>query len=138
MRTILVPYDGSDPAGRAVEYVRETFPDARVVLLGVVDPVHGIEGVDPDPDGNWHEATVRQAEALLAEAAETLAGAGVDATAEVRTGPPPATILDCVDAFDVDEVVMGSHGRSGLDRLILGSVAESVARRSPVTVTFAR
>lgn len=138
MRTILVPYDGSDPSDRAVAYVRDTLPDARVVLLGVVDPVHGIEGVDPEPDGNWHEAVVRGAEKLLADEVETLTGAGVDATAEVRTGMPASTILDCVDEFDADEVVMGSHGRSGLDRLLLGSVAEAVARRARVPVTIAR
>ncbi|MFB6160102.1 MAG: universal stress protein [Haloferacaceae archaeon] len=138
MRTILLPYDGSGPADEAVAYVRETFPDAAVVLLGVVDPVHGIEGVDPDPDGNWHEATVRGAEDLLAGAAETLSGTGVDATAEVRTGAPTATILEAVEEFDADEVVMGSHGRAGVSRLVLGSVAEAVARRASVPVTITR
>ncbi|MFC6988838.1 universal stress protein [Haloplanus sp. GCM10025708] len=57
---------------------------------------------------------------------------------ELVVGKPEREIVDYVDQEDVDHVVMGSHGRSGLDRLLLGSVAETVVRRVRVPVTVVR
>jgi nucleotide-binding universal stress UspA family protein len=51
-----------------------------------------------------------------------------------RTGSPSGEILDYVAENEVDLVVMSTHGRTGLDRVLLGSVAERVLRRSPVPV----
>ena len=64
----------------------------------------------------------------------------VTTTKVVEWGPnrPADAILDYVEANDVDHVIMGSHGRSGISRILLGSVAEIVARRSPAPVTVVR
>jgi nucleotide-binding universal stress UspA family protein len=134
MRTLLVPVDGSPPSVRAVEHVHETYPDDRIVLLTVVDPVDGFAGAEA-AEGNWHESTERQAEAMLADHADSF---GEDRTVEtaVRTGSPAETILAAVSEFDADAVVVGSHGRRGIGRLLLGSVAETTAREASVPVTI--
>jgi nucleotide-binding universal stress UspA family protein len=60
----------------------------------------------------------------------------VDTTAEV--GGPANAIVECAEEESVDHIVTGSHGRSGVTRILLGSVAETVVRRSPVPVTVVR
>jgi nucleotide-binding universal stress UspA family protein len=52
-----------------------------------------------------------------------------------RNGRPAETILDYVDETAVDQIVLGSHGRKGVERFFLGSVAERVARNADVPVT---
>jgi nucleotide-binding universal stress UspA family protein len=61
-------------------------------------------------------------------------GSGVSVRTEVVSGAPPDVILDVADAEHVDLVVMSTHGRSGLGRLVYGSVAESVLRGSRIPV----
>jgi nucleotide-binding universal stress UspA family protein len=53
-------------------------------------------------------------------------------------GKPARAIVEYADDHDIDQIVMGSHGRSGVTRILLGSVAESVVRDSTVPVTVAR
>jgi len=55
-----------------------------------------------------------------------------------RLGTPAQEILEYVERNPIDHVVIGSHGRSGVARILLGSVAEVVVRRSPVPVTVVR
>lgn len=57
---------------------------------------------------------------------------------EVVEGNPHEKILEYVSEHDIDMVVMGTHGRTGLDRALMGSVAERVVRRSPVPVLTVR
>jgi len=56
----------------------------------------------------------------------------------VVVGRPAREITDELESGEYDHVVMGSHGRSGVSRILLGSVAETVLRRSPVPVTVVR
>jgi nucleotide-binding universal stress UspA family protein len=63
---------------------------------------------------------------------------GREVETAIEVGSPARTILAYVDDHDVDHVVMGSHGRSGVSRLVFGSVAEQVMRQSPVAVTVVR
>jgi nucleotide-binding universal stress UspA family protein len=56
----------------------------------------------------------------------------------VRAGPPYKAILDYVESYDIDLILMGTHGRTGLDRYLLGSVTEKVVRMSDVPVMTVR
>lgn len=56
----------------------------------------------------------------------------------IRLGPAPATIVQAIDDLQIDHVVMGTNGKTGLERLIVGSVAEEVVRRADVPVTTVR
>lgn len=57
---------------------------------------------------------------------------------EIKTGEAARTIVEYIDDNSIDHIVIGSHGRKGVSRVLLGSVAEKVARRSPTPVTIVR
>lgn len=137
-RDVLVPTDGSDSANRALETAIEVARDGTVLhlLTVLVDTalgvdLLGIEGTD---------LTTDRAEELLAEAETTARDAGAEpVVGSVERGSSAAeVILSYVDDHDVDLVALGTRGRTGVDRYLLGSVAESVIRRSPVPVLSVR
>jgi len=137
---ILVPTDGSDHAGRAVDHatvLAEAF-DATVHLLTVVD-IEAAAG--PFSAGGVDEEYIEQRSADQREALAALqADLDDDIAVEtaVVTGHPADGILDYVADNEVDLLVMGTHGRSGLRRYLTGSVAERVLRLSPVPVLTTR
>jgi nucleotide-binding universal stress UspA family protein len=134
---ILVPTDGSDGARRALEEAIELAAqfDATVHSLYVVDTTAAYS------DGAYGEV-IDSFEAIGAEttddAVERAGAAGVDAVGAVELGTPHRTILDYVDEHGVDLVVMGTHGRTGLDRYLLGSVTEKVVRLADPPVVTVR
>jgi nucleotide-binding universal stress UspA family protein len=138
--TILVPTDGSDHAVRAAEhglYLARAF-DATVHLLNVVD-VQAAAGLFDA--GGVDRAFVERLEASGEEAidaAEAVAGE----TDRVRTalvrGAPPEAIIEYAGEHGVDLIAMGTHGRTGLDRYVAGSVTERVVRRADVPVLTTR
>lgn len=78
------------------------------------------------------------AEELVTEAKKFGNRRGIALTTAIETGPPDRVIVDYVDKHNIDQIVIGSHGRSGISRVLLGSVAEKVVRRSSVPVTIVR
>jgi nucleotide-binding universal stress UspA family protein len=136
-RIVLVAVDGSPASEAAVEFVAEEWPSATVILLHVVDPSRvGYRAVATTAE-TWYERERERAEELLDSTEEPLpATATVERVVEV--GRPAPTIVEVATREDADHVVLGSHGRAGMSRVLLGSVAESVVRRSPVPVTVAR
>lgn len=137
--TVLVAYDGSDPAREAVEYALEEHSDDEVVLLRVVELAGGATdaGVEllrdrlGDRPEEVSETTAEQLDDLL-DATD------VEVTLETAIGEPAEEIVSYADESDIDHVVVGSSGRGGVSRVLLGSVAETVARRSAVPVTIIR
>ncbi|MDG5819898.1 universal stress protein [Natronococcus sp. A-GB7] len=134
---ILVPFDGSDHAREALEYAIELFPDGEFLAVTVVD-TDSIPVIPNAADESDDEVTE-----ILEEADEQLSGAeriaserGVPLEKRSRIGPPAQEIIDCAEEGAFDHVVMGSRGRSGVTRLLLGSVAEVVVRHSSVPVTI--
>ncbi|EMA31356.1 MULTISPECIES: universal stress protein [Haloarcula] len=137
IETILVPVDGSAPAQEAIKYTQAVFPDATVTLLTVIDPADGFVGYSGGDSGNWEKQAKAEAESLLADAqAEFVSPERVRTSAVV--GDPVETIIATVKDENVDQVVMGSHGRDGIQRLLVGSVAEQVMRKAPAPVTITR
>ena len=143
---ILVPTDGSEQADRAFEFAVETFPDAELTVLYVLDPpeagyLTGRERGTQDPDSTFRKR-VAEATAFLDEYVEQGETAGVSVTADHaiadERGQESRSIVRYAEDADVDLVVMGSHGRSGVSRVLLGSVAERVVRRASVPVTVVR
>ena len=137
---VLVPLDGSEQADEALAYAYEEFPDATVTLLHVINPAragYGAQAGLPSFSEEWYDEAEAAAEELFAEARETTPErVSVETATEV--GQPARTIVDYADDNDIDEIVIGSHGRQGISRVLLGSVAENVARRADVPVTVAR
>lgn len=144
IRTILVPVDFSACSHQLVQQAAGLAArlGARVVILHVAELP---PGVAPDahvrPDGQDHVAAAWLAEdtrARLATFVREARAAGVEARADVRVGAVTPTILDAVEADRADLIVMSTHGRTGLARVVLGSVAEGVAHRTNVPVMLIR
>ena len=126
---ILVPTDGSDCAQAAVGYAEDlaTRYEARVHTLCVADS-RTLENA-PQYD------QVKQERAELAErTCNDLSVSGIPVEKAVRTDVPHRAILQYATEQDIDLVVMGTHGRTGVERYLLGSVTEKVVRLSDVPV----
>lgn len=135
--SILVPTDGSERVEAAVEHAVEV-ADANGASL------HGLHVVGTDAfagvtvDGSWGsiDQLLREDAAAAVERIRSLAaGSDVRVTTEIVEGKPSREIVGYAEREGCDLVVMGTHGRGGIDRLLLGSVAESVVRASSVPVT---
>lgn len=133
---VLVPYDASPLADRALRYAFETFPDAAVVVLHVVEPfaTHSEAG-SVDIEGRWWERAEELAQDVLDEARAVAKECEAGIETDWRYGRLAHTIVEYASEHEINNVVMGSHGRGGLERLLVGSVTETTIRRAPVPVT---
>lgn len=140
---VLIPYDDSERSAEALEFALREHAADRLTALHVIDPsdFYAATGMEGGAMANYDEVLGHQTERtenLLAEARERAQAAGVEIETDHVVGSVSRSILDYVDEHDVDHIVIGSHGRTGARRILLGSVAETVARRSPVPVTIVR
>ena len=131
---ILIPTDGSAGAAHAAEYGLSLAAalDATVHVLSVVDDTS--LGLDVRSTISGHEGEQAATDAVddLVSEAETR---GVsNSVRHVEHGSPIEVILDTIDSNDIHAVVMGTTGRRGSDRILLGSVAEKTVRSAPVPV----
>ncbi|WP_458188001.1 universal stress protein [Haladaptatus sp. NG-WS-4] len=140
-KRILVPIDGSEQSDEALEHVLTEFQDADVTIINVIDPIDvgytSTVGM-PGHSEEWYEESKANAESLFESAQEIADEYGVTLTTTTELGRPSQTIVEFAEENDFDHIVMGSHGRSGVSRILLGSVAETVVRRSPMPVTVVR
>jgi nucleotide-binding universal stress UspA family protein len=141
---ILIAIDGSDFSQAALRSViaRPWPPDTAVKLLHVVEPpslLMGREmgGYDPEFEMVW-KALREQAKDLVEKAAETLRRANFSVTTELVEGDPKSQIIDVANAWRADMIVLGSHGRTGLDRFLMGGVSQAVVRHAHCSVEIIR
>ena len=141
VRKILVPLDGSPLAEGILPFLKKIAGplDLDVTLLRVLVPV------PPEVvEGTRHvivedvEKRTAEARAYLAPIAAALEETGVHVTTEVRRGEPVDEILAGAKAAGADLIAMTTHGRSGLSRLLFGSVAEVVLRQTEIPVFMMR
>jgi nucleotide-binding universal stress UspA family protein len=131
---ILVPLDGSrlaEGALRTAVSLAKGSPGAVITLLRAAE-ASTLPGADP---AEAQVRVVREAEGYLESVAAGLKREGIGPVkTSVWYGPPAEAILESAEVTQPDLIVMSTHGRSGLGRLILGSVAESVVRgtRTPI------
>lgn len=153
--TVLVPTEGSPLSNRALEVALHDYPDATVIVLHVMDPIGSGLSVfdvlrpklrDGAPPGSvtleyWQEWRTG-AEEKAAEVFETSRSIADEVDRPIDTvldfGDPAAVIMEYAEDNEVDRIIMGSHCREGADRFLIGSVAETVVRRSPVPVMIVR
>ena len=138
---ILVALDGSESSQRAIEFIQQRpWLDLDHFLI--------ISVVEPDKaDVSMASALTKTSEAFFGECEKVLSRAR-DSVKEklprnkietrILTGPVKDTIIDCAREFNADLIVMGSQGRKGINRLIIGSVAEAVLRGAPCSVHIIR
>lgn len=111
--------------------------DAAITLVHVVDlEYYPYYGFGTDPFRTIEKNMIAASESKLAEYVTDLQGAGIIATAETVRGHPASSIRESAAEHDVDLIVIGSHGRTGMDRAMVGSVSEKVLRSAhcPVMV----
>jgi nucleotide-binding universal stress UspA family protein len=142
MRIILAT-DGSDYSYAAARSVASRpWPNgSEVRVIGVIDP--DIPAIDP-----WYSAgqvleriredNSRHAEKIAAETAEILSSSGLGVSKLVVSGIPKWRLVDEAKDWESNLIVMGSHGRRGITRLLLGSVSESVAMHAHCSVDIVR
>jgi len=136
IRKILVPVDFSSSSNKAFLYARKMVGcwEGELHLVHVLDTdfltgaVHiTIEPLD-ESVSKWEKRAEEKLRAIYhEEGGEKLTG-----EIHIRKGKPPEEILQLADDLEVDMIVIGSHGRKGLERAIFGSVAEKVTRMSKV------
>jgi nucleotide-binding universal stress UspA family protein len=131
---VLLATDGSEAAEHAAMHGLD--------LAAALDAtVHALSTVETDAlaPGAHLESGTTAGHAAAEEAVDTIANAaqrrGIDdIVRHVEEGPPAETIVECVDREAIDAVVMGTTGRRGIERILLGSVTEKTVRSAPVPV----
>jgi nucleotide-binding universal stress UspA family protein len=161
--TILYPTDGSPAAEAAIDHIKNQAQqhDATIHVLYVIDPEHAGAGMGADPASGSDEGMVVtpaggasgmvsdrsvgdvadddvEAEALDLVESAAAEFDGIETQAAVCVGTPTDVILKYADEAGADLIAMSTHGRSGLDRYLIGSVAEKVVRFADAPVLTVR
>ncbi len=139
IHVILCPIDFSDASRKAVQYAREFAAGmgASVHLLNVVEPRPMAVDITLNYVPLEEDLEKAAAEDLQLLLQELLKG-GIKAECSVEFGNPADVILDKSAELDVNLVIMGSHGKKGLSRFIMGSVAETVVRKANCPVLIVK
>ena len=142
---ILVPIDFSDCSQQVVDEAAAIARrrGGKLVLLHVPESPRGLSGsAMVSPDGSKAQTVAsylrQSAETRLAAFVQAVEAKGTAARALVRSGQIAATIVDVAEELAVGMIVMGTHGRTGVARVLLGSVAEAVTRHASCPVTTVR
>jgi nucleotide-binding universal stress UspA family protein len=138
---VLVPLDGSkhaeeilDPAGRLADQL-----GAELHLLRVVEPLPAVvRSTAPHSVGSLGSGELAEARDYLARVLDRVRRTGMVVTARAVVGNPPASIAAAACEADVDLIAMATHGRGGLMRLIMGSVAAATLQRASVPLLLVR
>jgi nucleotide-binding universal stress UspA family protein len=139
-RKVLCPIDFSEDSRRALAYAAElTAPGgAGITLLHVVEPAITFSNL-PMAEDNLQSLDRRATHELVRWASELETKVAVPVATEIRIGRPGVQTLTTLDADPTfDLVIVGSHGRTGIRRVLLGSVAEQVLRHAACPVLVAR
>jgi nucleotide-binding universal stress UspA family protein len=138
---ILAPLDGSELSECSLQHVKAIAQGCQVpevIILRVAEPIHSSDlaayaeaGINIDVLMRDIEST---AQAYVSKMTEVLKGYGITAKGVITTGWAADSIMKYSDENGVDLIIMSTHGRSGISRWFLGSVAEKVVRHSIVPV----
>lgn len=137
LKKLLVPTDFSEPSKAALAYARELARQfgATLTVFHAVEPIAVYGGeiavYEPKVQDELEAAARQQVEALLGDDDRQALGAQAIV---VTAGFTAGAILDCARSIEADLIVLGTHGRSGVTHLLLGSVAERVVQRAPCPV----
>jgi nucleotide-binding universal stress UspA family protein len=139
--TVLVAMDDSPLSREALAFALETFPDARITVVHVAYPeldmlpndTEEIVGASLDElDGVGDETAASVFEAIREVASDR------DVAVTFLMGEAERRIVEYVEEEGFDHVVLGTHGRSGISRALIGSVAEAVTRKTTIPTTLVK
>lgn len=140
---VLLAIDDSEFSQAALNGVIAHVPKQGTVVcvLHVVEPMWYAGTESLEAIEHWdavHAAAVQRGKELVARAEKVLRTAGFEVSSLVAEGDPREMIVDQAAKQRADLIVLGSHGRRGWRRMVLGSVSEAVARYAPCSVTIVR
>jgi nucleotide-binding universal stress UspA family protein len=139
-KKILVPLDGSELAEVVLPHVKEIaagYGEGKVMLLRIVEPLPA--GTPPAVDFEVvQKAGAKAAEEYLARMKAQLSKEGLNVEAKVLIGRPAETIIEFAQRNKVDLITLATHGRSGITRWVLGSVADRLVHSSSIPVLLIR
>jgi nucleotide-binding universal stress UspA family protein len=141
-KRIMVATDGSERAKKAVEKAIEFAKLTGAKLYAVNVIAHGGFSGAPPKDVGWEHAMsehLKNEGKKATASVETIGkNTGVEVESVILEGSPASEIVDFAEKNDIDLIVMGTLGKAGLDRFLLGSVAENVVRHSKKPVLVVR
>jgi len=141
---ILIALDGSECSKAAIDFVlaRPWLPDDTFLIVHVVEPLQADMGINYVPISATlcDNAIFEAGHSLIDDARIKLKSAlpGCEIRCEVISGMIKGEIIDLAKSWPADLIVMGSHGRKGMSRLFLGSVAEEVLKDAPCSVEIVK
>jgi nucleotide-binding universal stress UspA family protein len=146
MQTILLPTDGSECSAKAAKYALSFAKQygARIVALHVIDQRWEEQSravlteMGQDLTQKIRAGYEEEARRIVAEVAAAAAQAGIPAEARIASGIPYEEIVRTGGDVSADVIIMGTHGRTGMSHLFLGSVTEKVIRRASCPVLTVR
>jgi len=135
---IIVPVDGSEPCRTGIALALRLARDdgATITFVNVLETakIAAMTSTSPMDPSFAIEAAQSAGKEFLAEATAQARGSGVTTKAVSLDGDPVSSILDLAQQIKADLIVVGSHGRGGIPRALLGSVAEGLLRKSDIPV----
>lgn len=135
---ILVAYDGSEPARKALQHaigLAEANEESKVRVVHVFQfPQYFVGSAYATASAETNEELYEYAERLQQEAEGKVASLGDRAEVVLQQGPPGLAIIDEADGFNADLIIIGSRGLSGLKEFVLGSVSHHVVQHAKVPV----
>jgi nucleotide-binding universal stress UspA family protein len=135
---ILIPINSKDSARETIEYTIRAYPNASITVLHILPPSssYAVEGVPFQ--NSLVESKRRYPDELFEVATETAERLGGSITKVTAIGSPVRKIVEYADKPNIDHIVIGSCGRSGLLRFLFQNVTTAVVSRSPVPVTVVK
>ncbi len=136
---LLVALDDSEPGWAALEFACTEHAADEITVVHAIDLAESGYGEFAHLGSEQLlEHRQEQANALFERARDHIADHDCSIETEIVRGQPAKAIVDYATEHAIDRIVVGSHGRTGISRVLLGSVAEQIARQSPVSVTIVR
>jgi nucleotide-binding universal stress UspA family protein len=134
-KPILICYDGSDNAARAIRAAATLLGSRRAVVLDIAPPLTGAESVaavsSVVPGSAFEDLNTAQADQVAGKGADIARAAGFDAEARgVLAAPTWEGIVDVADELDTPVIVIGSRGLSGLREILEGSLSHQIAEHA--------
>ena len=137
---LLVPVDFSDSSARALRHAVKLAAesDGSLTIVHIVPVDYGWLGIGREESRDLDRSLQRQAADRLRAFANEYVGDNVAADLEVRIGHPAEEVVAAANELKCDSIVLSTRGLTGLDRYLIGSVADRVARLAPCPVILIR
>jgi nucleotide-binding universal stress UspA family protein len=141
---ILLAIDDSRHSQAALQSIiaRGSSPGTEVRVLHVLEPPSAMlgpemTGYDPEFETVWR-ALQEHGKSLVMKAGDVLRNAGFNVSTVLEEGNPKSQIIDVANQWRPDLIVLGSHGRKGMSRFLMGSVSEAIVRHAHCSVEIVR